>query len=150
MRNVNTAVERTRFPTPTVDDVIFRLKNAQYFTKLDLNAAFHQLQLDKRSRYITAFQTEDRIKRFKRLTFGLSSVSEQLQHYLQTLLGDISDLINIAGDILIFAPTIAEHDLILQKVFQRLSKKGLTLNLDKCLFQKKLWNILVLLFRKTV
>ena len=41
MRNANTAIERTGFPTPTVDDLIFWLKNTQYFTKLDLNAAFH-------------------------------------------------------------------------------------------------------------
>ena len=76
MRNADTGIERTRFPTPTVDDLIFWLKNAQYFTKLDLNAAFHQLELYERSRYITAFQIEDRIKRFKRLIFGLNSASE--------------------------------------------------------------------------
>ena len=148
MPNSNTAIKRTRFPTPTVNDLIFRLKSAQYCTKLDLNAAFHQLELDERSRYITAFQTEDRIKRFKRLIFGLNSASKQLQHHLETLIADISCVVNIAEDILVFASTITEHDLILQKVFQRLSEKGLTLNLDK--FQKKLWNILVLFFRKMV
>ena len=77
MLNANTAIERTRFPTPTVDDLIFKSKNARYFTKLDLNAAFHQLEIDENSRYITAFQTDDRIKRFKRLIFGLNSASEQ-------------------------------------------------------------------------
>ena len=109
MRNANTAIQRTRFPTPPVEDLIFRLKNAQYFMKLDLNAAFHQLGLDERSRYITAFQTDDRIKRFKRLIFGLNNASEQLQHHLQTLLADIPGVINIADDILAFALTIAEH-----------------------------------------
>ena len=82
MRNFNTATERTRFPTPTVDDLIFKQKGAKYFTKLDLNSAFHQLELHEDSRYITAFQTEDRIKRFKRLIFALNIASEQLQHYL--------------------------------------------------------------------
>ena len=47
MRNANTAIERTRFTTPTVDDLIFKLKVAKYFTKLDLNSAFHQLKLHK-------------------------------------------------------------------------------------------------------
>ena len=65
MRNTNTVIERTGFPTPTVDDLIFWLKNTQYFTKLDLNAAFHQLELDERSRYVTAFQTKDRINVLK-------------------------------------------------------------------------------------
>ena len=148
MRNANTAIKRTRFPTPTIDDLIFRLKSAQYCTKLDLNAAFHQLELDERSRYITAFQTEDRIKRFKRLILGLNSASEQLQHHLHTLLADISSVINIADDILNFASTIAEHELILQKVFQRLSEKGLTLNLNKCLFSKETLEYFGFIFSK--
>ena len=124
---------------------MFWFQNGQYFTKVDLNAAFHQLELDEQSRYITVFQTEDRIKRFKRLIFGPDSASEQLQHHLQTFPTDISGVINIADDILVFALTIAEHDSILQKVFQRLSKKGLTLNLE-CLFFKKI--LLLVLFLK--
>ena len=137
MRNANTAIERTRFPTPTVDDLIFKLKEAKYFTKLDLNSAFHQLELHEDSRYITAFQTEDRIKRFKRLIFGLNSASEQFQHYLQITLADIPDAINIAEDILIFAGSITDLDETLKHVFQRLQAKGLTLNLSKCTFSKE-------------
>ena len=56
MRNANTAIERTRFPIATLDDLIFKLTGAKYFTKLDLNCAFHQLELHEDSRYITAFQ----------------------------------------------------------------------------------------------
>ena len=73
MGKANTAIERTRFTTPTVDDLIFWLENAQYFIKLDLHAAFHKLEFDERSRHITAFQNEDCIKRFKTLIFGLNS-----------------------------------------------------------------------------
>ena len=102
MRNVNKAIERTRFPTLALDDLIYILKRAKYFTKSDLNSVFHQLELHEDSRYITAFQTENRIKRFKRLIFGLNSASEQLQHYLQFTLADIPGTINIADDILIY------------------------------------------------
>ena len=137
MRNANTAIERTGFPTPTLDDLIFELKWAKYFTKLDLNSAFHQLELHEDRRYITAFQTEDRIKRFKRLIFGLNIASEQLQHYLQITLADIPGAINIADDILIFAGSITEHDEILKLVFQRLQAKGLTLNLSRWTFSKE-------------
>ena len=40
MRNANTAIERIPFPTPTVDDLIFKLKGVKYFTKLNLSTAF--------------------------------------------------------------------------------------------------------------
>ena len=137
MRNANTAIGRTRFPTPTVNYLIFKLKGAKYFTKSDLNSAFHQLELHEDSHYITAFQTEDCIKRFKRLIFGLNSTSEQLQHYLQSTFAEILGAINIADDILIFAGSITEHDEILKYVFQRLPAKGLTLHLGKCTFSKE-------------
>ena len=74
-RNANTVIQRSRFPTPTVDDLIFKLQGAKYFTKSDLNYAFQQLELHKDCTYITDFPTEDRIKRFKRLIFGLNSSS---------------------------------------------------------------------------
>ena len=61
MRNANTAIERildTRqysISPPTVDDLILKLKGTKRFTKLDLNSAFHQVELHKNSRYIAAF-----------------------------------------------------------------------------------------------
>ena len=149
MRNTNTAIQRTRFPTPTVDDLIFKLKGAKYFTKLNLNSAFHQLELHEDSRYITAFQTEDRIKRFKRLISGLNSASEELQHYLQITLADIAGAINIKDDILIFSESITEHDEISKHVFQNLYAKGLTLDLTKCNFSKEHLEYLGFIFSKT-
>ena len=137
MRNANTAIERTRFPIATLDDLIFKLTGAKYFTKFDLNCAFHQLELHEDSRYITAFQTENRIKRFKSLIFGLNSASENLQHYLQITSADIPGAINIADDVLIFAGNITEYDEILKHIFQRLQAKRLTLNLSKCIFSKE-------------
>ena len=37
MRNANTSIERTRFPLPTVDELIVKLRNATQFSKLDLS-----------------------------------------------------------------------------------------------------------------
>ena len=128
---------RIRYPTPTVDDLLVKLKDATRFTKLDMKAAFHQLVLSEDSRYITAFQTEDRIKRFKRLLFGATSASEELQHALRTILSDLPGVINIADEILIFGKTIFEHDTNLNNVLKRLAGKGITLNLQKCIFDKE-------------
>ena len=148
MRHANTGIGRNYFPTPTIDDLIFKLKGTKYFTKWDVNSSFHQLELYKDSRYITAFQTEYRTKRFKRLIFGLISPSEHTQHYLQMILADILGTINIADDILIFAESITEHDEILKHAFQRLYAKELTLNLSKYIFSKELWSTLALFFQK--
>ena len=137
MRNANVAIERTRYQTPTVDDLIVKLSNAKVFSKLDLRSAFHQLELTPESRYITAFQSEDRIRRFTRLIFGANSAAEELQHAIRTLLAGIEGAINIADDILVFGENAEAHDKAFKKVLQRLAEKGLTLNLEKCLFHKE-------------
>ena len=56
MRLANEAIQRTRHPIPTVDDVRFELNGAKFFTKLDLSQAYHQLELDEASRSITTFR----------------------------------------------------------------------------------------------
>lgn len=137
MRNANKAIERTRYPTPTVEDLIGKLSGAKYFTKLDMNSAFHQLELDPESRYITAFQTEDRIKRFKRLLFGLNSAPEELQHTLRSILADIPGAMNMADDILVYGKTQEGHDTALEQTLEALAEKGATLNLKKCKFNKR-------------
>ena len=137
MRAANKAITRTRYPTPVIDDLLVLLKDCKHFTKLDLNSAFHQLELEPSCRYITAFRTEKRIMQYTRLIFGANSAAEELQHALQSILADIEGTANIADDILIHAKTSQEHDEILANVFKRLADKGLTLNLKKCIFDKQ-------------
>ena len=56
MRLPNEAIRRVRHPIPTVNDISLALNGAQYFSKLDLSQAYHQLELEEQSRYITTFR----------------------------------------------------------------------------------------------
>ena len=80
MRCANTAIGRTRYPTPTIDDLKIKLRGAKLFSKLDMKSAFHQLELSPESRYITAFQSDTRIKRYTRLMFGVYSAPRVTTH----------------------------------------------------------------------
>ena len=55
MRQASEAITRIRHPISTVDDKSFKLNSAIHFLKLDLSQAYHQLELDESSRYITTF-----------------------------------------------------------------------------------------------
>ena len=134
MRCANKAVKRTNYPIPTIDDLKCKLKGSFVFSKLDLRSAYHQLELAPESRYITAFQSDTRIKRFTRLIFGVNSASEELQHIIRAILTDIEGVVNIWDDLLIHADSISKHNEILRKVFQRFREKELTINLEKCEF----------------
>jgi hypothetical protein len=134
MRQANEAICRVWHPIPTVNDVSFALNGAQYFTKLDLSQAYHQLVLDQESRFITTFSTHVGLYRYKRLNYGTNASAEIFQHVLQTKLQGLNWVKNIADDIIVFGKTRAEHDQNLDKCLARLSNSGLKLNRGKCTF----------------
>ena len=57
MRGPNKAIKRERHVTPTIEDVLSDLNGSAWFSKLDLNQGYHQLQLAPESRYITTFSS---------------------------------------------------------------------------------------------
>ena len=137
MREANRAIRRERHVTPTVDDVIFELNWSSYFTKLDLNKGYHQLELAPESRYITTFSANQKLWRYKRLMFGLSSAAEVFQNAIQTTLQGIPKAFNISDDILVHGRTQAEHDDNLRQVFEQVRATNLTLNREKCVFNQR-------------
>lgn len=86
MRLANLAIKRVRHPIPTVEDISFELNGAKYFSKLDLLQAYHQLELDESSRYITTFNTHISLVWYKRLNYGANASAEISQYTLQTQL----------------------------------------------------------------
>ena len=76
MREANKAISREKHPMPTVEDLMSDLNSSTVFSKLDLSNAYHQLELDESSRYITTFTTHVGLRRYKRLLFGVNAASE--------------------------------------------------------------------------
>ena len=134
MRMANQAINRVRYPIPTVNDVSLDLNGAKYFSKLDLAQAYHQLPLSEESRYITTFSTHIGLFRYKRLAYGINASAEIFQHALQQSLQGIQGVCNIADDIIIHGKSREEHDAALRNSLKRLQEKGLTLNANKCSF----------------
>lgn len=136
MRKANTAIQREKHVAPTIDDMILDLHGAKVFSKLDLNAGYHQLELHPESRNIPTFSSHVGLRRYKRLSFGISSAAEVFQNTLSTALEGLRGVRNISDDIIVFGENQLEHDKNLEAVFKRLSERNLTLNKDKCEFNK--------------
>lgn len=134
MRQANQAILRERHPIPTVDEVLQEMNGAQYFTKLDLNSAFHQLELDEQSRYITTFVAPSGLYRYRRLMFGVNSAPEICQNTINQIISDCVNTKNIADDIIVWGNNKASHDKNVECTIQKLMGKGLTLNKEKCQF----------------
>ena len=134
MHSANQAIQRVRHLIPTMDDVSLDLNGAQYFSKLDLTQAYHQLELDSESHYITTFSKHLGLYRYTRLNYGTNAAAEVFQNTLQQHLQGIDGVKNTADDILIFSRTRKQHDQALDKCLTHLSEKGLTLSRSKCKF----------------
>lgn len=115
-----------------MDDIMADLNGAKWFSKLDLNAGYHQLKLAPKSRYITTFSTHMGLRRYRWLSFGVSSAAEVFP-FRETLSG-LQGVINLSDDILIFSGSLEEHHMHLRHALQCLESSGLTLNKEKCLF----------------
>ena len=79
MRQANQAIVREKHPVPTVEETLHEVSYAKVFSKLDLNMAFHQIELHPDSREITTFAAPDGLYRYKRLLFGVNVATEILQ-----------------------------------------------------------------------
>ena len=95
MRMANQAILRTRYVTPTLDDIIHDLNGVVKYTKLDLVRAFQQLELHPDSRAISNFSTHIGLFRYKRLFFGISSASEVFQHTIAQVLHGLPGCLTI-------------------------------------------------------
>ena len=136
MREANKAIVRERHVLPTIDELINDMNGASVFSKLDLRAGNHQMELDESSRYITTFSTHVGLFRYKRLNFGISSASEIFQEIVSSVIRDVNGAKNLSDDIIVFGKSQRDHDNALRETFEALNKCGLTLNKEKCEFNK--------------
>lgn len=130
MRRANEAIIRKRLPIPTIDEVL-----ESFNGMLDLRWGFHQIELDPKSRDITAFATHDGIFRYERLRFGVNAALEKYKHIITQSMAGLQGLANIADDLIVHGRDTEEHDKNLHSVLQRLSEKQLTLNAERCTFR---------------
>ena len=139
MRQANKAVLRERYPIPNVDELLQSLNGANIFSKLNLRSGYHQIEIDEESRSITTFVCQKEHYRYTMLIFGISSASEVYQrvNYITDIARYINGVRNVSDDIIVYGRTQKEHDEALRQVLQRLRDKNLTLNRDKCEFNRE-------------
>jgi len=136
-RQMNKYIVVDQFPIPSSEELFSRIKDAKVFSKIDLQSAYHQIELDPKSRDITAFITHLGLFRFKKLPFGLASAPAVFSRVLTKVLSGCNNTISYFDDILIYGSTQQDHDRALQKVLHQLQQYNLQVNNDKCIYNAK-------------
>ena len=57
-RALNKITTKNCYPLPRIDDLLDQLKEAVYFTKLDLHSGYHQVRVAEQDAWKTAFKTK--------------------------------------------------------------------------------------------
>lgn len=78
-RPLNRALKRSPYLMPTLDDVLYKLPKARFFTLVDARDVFLQCRLDEESSLMTTFWTQWGRKRWLKLPFGVSVAPELYQ-----------------------------------------------------------------------
>ena len=132
MRQANQAIVREKHPVPTVEETLQEISGAKVFSKLDLNMAFHQIELHPDCRDITTFAAPNGLCRYKRLIFGVNMATEKFQQIIWSIIQDCPGAHNIHDDLRVVGCNEEEHDQRLDKVMRKFIEHGLTLNYAKC------------------
>ena len=137
LTKLNSSVRRERHILPSVEQTLAQIGKARYFSKLDANSGFWQVELAPESAKLTTFITPFGRFCFNRLPFGITSAPEHFQREMSKLLSDLEGVVCLIDDILIHGESQEEHDYRLTAVLKRLSEAGQTLSKEKCQFSTK-------------
>ena len=58
-KDLNEAIKRDHYPTPTLEEITPKLTGAKLFSKLDAQNGYWNVKLDEESSYLTTFNTPD-------------------------------------------------------------------------------------------
>lgn len=139
LRRVNSLTVRDIYPMPHIDDLLTYFSGKQYFSTIDLNQGYMQIELTSRAIPKTAVVTQSSKWEFVRMPFGLVNAPSTFQRTMDIILADLKykQCLVYLDDIIVFGQSWEEHNHNLEQVLIRLKKANLTAKPSKCIFGVK-------------
>ena len=134
--SINHQIDIERFPLPTREQLLHKIRYGQIFSKIDLKDAYMQLELDEESKKLLVANTPLGLFEYQRLPYGIASAPAIFQRFLEQILQDVEGCGNYLDDIIVASPTVEEHIQRLEQIFKILREWGIKCKQNKCsLFQ---------------
>ena len=129
---VNPYLEDETYPLPTAEDLFADLAGGKIWSKLDLSAAYLQLELAEDSKQYLTINTHKGLYQYQRLSFGVATAPLIFQRVMDQVLQGLEDVGCSQDDILIKSDEEEKNHLrVLESVLKRLSKYNIKAKLSK-------------------
>ena len=128
---------------PSIPEILLKFKNAQFFSKVDLNAAFYNIMVHPEDREKTAFSCLDRLYKFCRMGMGLSNAPANMSWLAEMIVASMGAVGSTFVDDLTWASVTAEEHLEhTEQALYAVIVNGVKLKAIKCDFANYVLNIL--------
>ena len=133
-RKLNDVTLKDAYPLPRIDSSLDQLAGAQWFSCLDLNSGYWQVEVDKQDRQKTAFSSRSGLFEFKVMPIGLCNAPATFERLMETVLAGLNWKICLIylDDIIVLGKTFEDMIDNLDKVLEKLHDAGLKLKPRKC------------------
>jgi hypothetical protein len=138
-RALNVITRKNRYPLPLINDLIHRLKDMRYFTKLDIHLGYNNVHIHEGDEWKATFHTNRGSCEPLVMYFGLTNSPATFQTMMNEIFQDLitKGIVSVyLNDILIFTNSLEEHSRITCLVLDYMREHKLYLRPEKCEFEK--------------
>ena len=122
------------YPIPKITECLDRLGDAKFFSTLDLQSGYWQIEVREENIPKTAVVTRGGLYEYVTMPFGLCGACSTFTRCMELIFRQLQwkTLLIYIDDVIVFSPSISTHLQRLETVFQRLQAAGLKLKPSKC------------------
>jgi hypothetical protein len=138
-RALNAITRKNRYPLPLINNLIHRLKDVRYFTKLEVRWGYNNVRIREGDEWKAAFRMNRGLFEPLVMYFGLTNSLATFQTMMNEIFQDLitKGVVSVyLDDILIFTNSLEEHQRITCLVLDRMCEHKFYLRPEKCEFEK--------------
>ena len=136
-RGLNSVTKKDAYGIPQVQGILDRLHGFQYFSVIDISAAYWCVPMRERDVEKTAFNTPRGLFEMLVMPFGLVNAQATFQRLMDNTLRGLKRTDSYIDDCIIYSHSFEQHMEDLRTVFTRLHQAKLHVKVMKCQFARK-------------
>ena len=130
-KKLNDQVRRPTHPTQSPRDVVSKIGNAKYFTKMGARHGYWQVPLSESAKPLTTFKTPWGRFRFLRNSQGLISAGDEFNRRTDEAFERIDNMAKIVDDCLAYDADFDTHVHHVREILTRARECGITISPKK-------------------